>query len=45
MLGNHKLFFIAFVISFAARILSWILEAAQKGDFVERAEGDKVRPV
>jgi hypothetical protein len=36
------LFFGAFVAGYTCRILSWLLEIAPKGAFVERAEGDKV---
>lgn len=36
------LFFGSFVAAYACRAVSWLLETAPKGAFVERADGDKV---
>lgn len=42
ILSVSPLFFASFVTGFACRSVSWVLETAPKGAFVERAEGDKV---
>lgn len=42
VLRSSPFFFGSFVAGYACRAISWLLETAPKGAFVERAEGDKV---